>query len=121
MIRKNTLAFALAGAFAIGSAGVLYAQSGQKGTGMMSMTQDCPRMMGIAATGENFDDAAVRGAFGRMGDLHEEVGVRLLRARHQATRVRTAEQREALAGLRSEAMETCRMMHGDMRHQEGGA
>lgn len=200
-IRKNMFVFALAGAVAIGGAGVLYAQAEQKGMGMMSMMgmmQDCPMMMGMAegpeavlrhresldlttdqvtrletlreevgetrqaamermrpmhdeiaaATGDTFDEAAVRAAFSRMADLHEDIGVTMLRARHQTSRVLTEDQREALAGLRSgrgmhgtegmagmgmmQMMKNCPMMRGgmgsgsaeehrDMRHQEGGA
>lgn len=171
MIRKKTLAFALAGAFAMGSAAVVYAQSGQEAMGMMSMMQDCPMMMGMAggpevalrhaealdltpdqvegleslreeavdtreaaiermreihqeivrAAGESFDEAAAREAFGRMGDLHEEVGVTMLRARHRTSRALTAEQRDVLAELRSDRTRMMASMEGmgGMRGVEG--
>ncbi|MBW3554869.1 MAG: Spy/CpxP family protein refolding chaperone [Gemmatimonadetes bacterium] len=163
MVRNKTLAFALAGAFAIGGAGLLHAQSEQKAGGMMATMQDCPMMMGMAegpgaalrhaetlgltsdqidrleslrveirdtrkaamermrvihqeiaaaATGQTFDDAAVREAFGPMGDLHGDIGVAVLRARHQTSQVLTADQREAFAGLRSNAMGMMGSMEG---------
>lgn len=172
MVRNKTLAFALAGAFTILGAGLLYAQAEQKAGGMMATMQDCPMMIGMAegpetalrhaetlgltsdqidrleslraeirdtrkpamermrvihqeisaaATGETFDDAAVREAFGRMGDLHEDVGVAVLRARHQTSQVLTADQREAFAGLRSNAMGMMGSMEGmgAMQDMEG--
>lgn len=48
MIRKKTLAFALAGAFAIGGGGVLYAQNSQDGMGMTGMMGNCPMMQAAA-------------------------------------------------------------------------
>ena len=183
MIQNKTLALALAGAFAIGGTGVLYAQSQEHGMGMMNMMGDCPMMgtaaeapsaalqhrdtLGLtpdqiaqleslqegiaearedrmahmrdvhveiaeAATGEEFSEGAARDAFRRMGDLHTEMGMEMLRARHESRQVLTAEQREILAGLPSgamgmgpmqgmggmmEMMEDCPMMEGGMMHE----
>lgn len=186
MIRTNTLAIALAGAFAIGTAGPLYGQTDQEPMAMMGMMRDCPMMMGMtegpgtalqhadtlnltseqitrleslrdetrdtrraamarmggihdeiaaATAGDTFDEAAVRDAFRRMSELHEDLAVTTLRARHETSRVLTADQREMQAGLRAggmsmmgsmegmegmmEMMENCPMMRHGMGHGEG--
>lgn len=154
MIRNKTLAFALAGAFSIGGAGLLYAQSSHEGMGMMAMTGNCPMMQAAtegpaavlehndtldlsaeqtarleslrdqiakareagmesmrelhseitrAGMSEDFDEAAVRSAFSRMGDLHEEMGVNMLQARQNALQVLDTRQREAFADIRAGA------------------
>ena len=179
MIRNKTLAFALAGAFAIGGAGVLYAQNSPEGMGMMAMMGNCPMMQAAAegpaailehsdtldltteqtarleslrdqmaearrsrmetmrelhreitqaGMGMDFDEAAVRDAFSRMGDLHEEMGVAMVEARHEALQVLNARQRDTFAGIRAgaaagpmegmrgmgmmEMMQNCPMMQG---------
>ena len=185
MIRNKILAFALAGAFAIGGAGLLYAQSSQEGMGMgmMAMMGTCPMMQAgtegpaailehgdtldlnadqtarleslrdqmaearrsgmksmrelhseitRAGMGESFDEAAVRRAFSRIGDLHEEMGVSMLQARHEALQVLDARQREIFAGMRAgaaggmgamqgmmEMMKNCPMMQGGMAPGSG--
>lgn len=174
MIRKNKLAIALAGAFAIGTAGPLYGQTDQEPMGMMGMMQDCPMMIGMAegpgaalqhadtlnltseqisrleslrdetdetrraamermdgmhdeiaaaTAGETFDEAAVRDVFRRMSDLHEDIAVTTLRARHQTSRVLTAEQREIQTALHAggmEMMKNCPMMRHRMEHGSEG-
>lgn len=77
---------------------------------------------------DSFDEAAVRAAFERMSGLHTEMGVAMLRTRHQVREVLSAEQREELAelgggmmGMRGMmgnmhgmGMENCPMMRGSM-------
>lgn len=165
MIRNKTLAFALAGALALGGAGVLYAQSSQEGMGMMAMMGNCPMMQAAAegpaamlehsdaldltaeqtarleslrdqmaearrsgmesvrelhlevtqaGMGEDFDEAAVRDAFSRMGEMHEEMGVAVLEARQQALEVLDTRQRETFAGMRAGATGGANGMQGMM-------
>lgn len=159
----SVIALALATVLGLGAAGILYAQTQDRGgmMGMLSMMQDCPMMAGMnqgpaalqhrdelglsaeqvekleatqkraaegrraaiermkqihqemrsATEGERFDEAAARAALVRMGDLHTETGLTMLRARHEARALLTAEQREKLAELSRQGMG----MHGMMR------
>jgi Spy/CpxP family protein refolding chaperone len=68
-----------------------------------------------ATEGEIFDEAAVRAAFDRMGDLHTEAGVAMLRTRHEVRQVLTPEQREKLSELGGGMMD----MHGMMQMMGG--
>jgi Spy/CpxP family protein refolding chaperone len=67
-----------------------------------------------ATSGAQFDEAAVRAAFDRMGALHTEMGVTIMRARHQARQVLTPEQRERLAKMGGGTMGMHGMMQGKM-------
>lgn len=75
-----------------------------------------PRMHALHAelsqlTGrDQFDEAAVRRTFDRMGELHTEMGVAMLRAQHDVQQVLTPEQRAMLAKSQSERGH---MMGGD--------
>lgn len=191
MIRNKTLAFALAGVFAVGGAGIAYAQTDPGSMGMMGamgMMADCPmtgamsggpeaalgqrdaleltpeqaarleslrdeaaaartesmtamrdlhRDIEAATAGESFDEAAARDAFGRMGDLHAQMGLAMSRTRHEARQVLTPEQRETLTELSSsrsgmagmermggmmqmmEMMRSCPMMQGRVQPDSG--
>ena len=81
-----------------------------------------------ASSGERFDEAAVRAALDRMGDLHTDMSVMMIRTRHEVRAVLTSEQREKLAELGgammgmdgmmdmmgSMNMDDCPMMKGGM-------
>lgn len=71
-----------------------------------------------ATAGEAFDEAAVRTAFDRMGDLHTETGVAMLRTRHEVRQILTPEQREKLSELGGGMMNMHAMMQmmGGMEH-----
>ena len=79
-----------------------------------------PRMHAIHAelaqlTGRGqFDEAAVRRTFARMGELHTDMGVAMLRAQYDAQQVLTPEQRAMLAESQGERGQ---MMGGD--HMRG--
>lgn len=68
-------------------------------------TEAMERMMTVhdeiaaATEGEAFNEAAMRGAFDRMGNLHTEMGVAMLRTRHEVRQTLTPEQRDELADL----------------------
>lgn len=85
---------------------------------MQSVHQDLARL----ADSERFDEPAVRRAFSRMGELHADVGVALLRARHETRAVLTPGQREKLAQVGAGGMNMRGMqgMMGAMRGHEGG-
>lgn len=63
------------------------------------------RMMAVhreiaqASEGERFDEAAARTGFDRMGELHTDMGIAMMRTRHEVRSVLTSEQREKLAEL----------------------
>lgn len=61
-------------------------------TRMRAIQQEITR----ASEGERFDEAAARAAFGRMGALHAEMGVAMLRTRAQVRQILTPEQRAKL-------------------------
>ena len=82
---------------------------------------------------ERFDEAAARAALDRMGDLHTEMGVAMLRTRHQVRQILTPTQREKLAaqgggmmGMHRRMMgggmdmENCPMMQGGMNSRPQG-
>lgn len=89
-----------------------------------------------ASAGEPFDEAGVRAAYERMGDLHADMGVAMLRARHEARNVLTPAQRAELSeldrgGMRGkmggrgmggmmEMMKDCPMMQGMMGGMDMG-
>ncbi len=52
-----------------------------------------------ATAGDRFDEAATRAAFDRMGDLHAETGVAMLRTRHRVRQLLSPEQRTKLDEL----------------------
>lgn len=65
---------------------------------MDSMRVLHPRITALADA-RTFDERAVRAAFERMGRLHADVGVAMLRAQHDAADVLTPQQRDSLAAL----------------------
>lgn len=92
---------------------------------MMTRMQEIHAQIRAATAGEVFDEAAARAAFDRMGDLHTEMGVAMLRTQHQVRRILTPEQRETLAeqgGGMMGMMQNCPMMGGMMgrMHGQGG-
>lgn len=83
-----------------------------------------------ASDGDRFDEAAVRAAFDRMGELHAEMAVAMLRGKHGVRQILTPEQRERLskAGggmmgmhgmMGGGMMQDCPMMKGGMDHGSG--
>ncbi len=107
-------------------------------------TQGMERMRALhqeirrASEGDRFDEAAVRAAVGRMGELHTEMAVAMLRSQHEVRQILTPEQREKLLKIGSGMMgmhgmmgggmmQDCPMMRGGMgqgsgmNHHEGGA
>lgn len=58
-----------------------------------------------ASQGDRFDEAAARSAFDRMGKLHTETGVAMLRTRQQVRQILTADQRQKLDGMADGMME----------------
>ena len=104
---------------------------------MMQQMQALHQQIRQATSGDQFNEAAVRAAFDRMGSLHTEIGVAMMRAQHQAAQVLTPTQREKLAKMDGGMMgmhgmmggmmggmdmENCPMMkggsHGSMQHQK---
>ncbi|HEV2150077.1 MAG TPA: Spy/CpxP family protein refolding chaperone [Longimicrobiaceae bacterium] len=81
---------------------------------MMGQMQAIHQEIAKATEGERFDEAAARAAFGRMGEMHTEMGVAMLRARHQTQQILTAEQREKLSRLGGGMMGMHGMMMGGM-------
>ncbi|MEW5926081.1 MAG: Spy/CpxP family protein refolding chaperone [Gemmatimonadota bacterium] len=83
---------------------------------MMGQMQAIHQEIAKATEGERFDEAAARTAFGRMGAMHTEMGVAMLRTRHQTQQILTAEQREKLSKLGGGMMGMHGMMGGmDMK------
>ena len=82
----------------------------------MQRMQALHREIAEASKGERFNEAAVRAAFDRMGDLHTEMGVAMLRTRQEARQVLTPEQRNKLEQMGSGMMGMGGMMrmHGMM-------
>jgi Spy/CpxP family protein refolding chaperone len=77
-----------------------------------------------ATSGDQFNEAAVRAAFDRMGKLHTEMGVAMLRTQHQTRQVLTAEQRarlQELGGGMMGMMQDCPMMKGMMGQGQGSS
>lgn len=85
-----------------------------RGTAMERM-KDIHEEIRAATEGERFDEAAARAAFERMGALHTEMGMAMLRARHETHAVLTPEQREKLDELTRSGMG----MHGMMGGMQG--
>lgn len=76
-----------------------------------------------ATAGDQFDEAAARAAFERMGALHTEMGLSMLRTQHQTQQILSAEQRAKLRELGGGMMgmegmmgmmKDCPMMQGGM-------
>lgn len=65
---------------------------------MDSMRVIHPRLASLAGA-PRFDERATRAAFERMGRLHTDVGVAMLRAQHEAADVLTPQQRDSLAAI----------------------
>lgn len=85
---------------------------------MDRMTALHQRMEALAAA-EQFDEGAVRAEFDRMGALHTEMGVVMVRTMHEVRSVLTPEQRQKLAagsggGMGMMGMMGCPMMGGMM-------
>ncbi|HEX6534841.1 MAG TPA: Spy/CpxP family protein refolding chaperone [Gemmatimonadaceae bacterium] len=57
------------------------------------------RQINAVADAPRLDESAARAAFDRMGRLHTEMGVAMLRAQHEVAGILTPEQRDALAAL----------------------
>lgn len=170
-------------ALVLGTAGVLFAQTGGGMGHRMAMMADCPMMRAMqespaaalrqrdqlglspdqvrrlealdrsahqahgepvqrmralhqeiarAAEGDRFDEAAARAAFGRMGEIHTEMGVAALRARHQVRQILTPEQRDRLSRrpggmmgmhgmMMGRGIEHCPMMQGGAQHAPSGS
>lgn len=70
----------------------------EQSKGMERMKSLHREIAGVSAA-ERFDEAAARRAFTRMGELHADMGVAMLRARHQTREVLTPEQRQKIGGL----------------------
>lgn len=105
---------------------------------MMQQMQALHQQIRQATSSDRFNEAAVRAAFDRMGALHTEMGVAMMRAQHQARQVLTPAQREKLSKMGGGMMgmhgmmqggmmggmdmENCPMMkggsHGSMQHQK---
>ena len=72
---------------------------------------------------KQFDEGAVRQAYDEMGAQHTELGVAMLRAKHQVGQVLSPEQQAVFADVAQGSMagmEMCmKMMHGDMQGQSG--
>lgn len=85
-----------------------------------------------ATQGERFDEAAARAGFDRMGNLHTEMGVSMLRTRNEVRQLLTPEQRKKLDAKGSGMMgmggmqgmmggmdmENCPMMQGGMTSKQ---
>jgi Spy/CpxP family protein refolding chaperone len=91
-------------------------QEGTKQARMQAMEQmkTLHREIRQATEGERFNEAAVRAAFDRMGNLHTEMGVAMLRTRHDVRSVLTPQQREQLAEMGGGMMNMMQMMDGGM-------
>ena len=61
--------------------------------------------------GEQFDESAARGVFDRMGVLHTEMGLAMLRTRQEVRAVLTPEQRKALSERGGDMMGMMGMPH----------
>lgn len=70
----------------------------ERSKGMERMKSLHREIAGVSGA-ERFDEAAARRAFTRMGELHADMGVAMLRARHQTREVLTPEQRRKLDRL----------------------
>lgn len=82
---------------------------------MMERMRALHEEIAAASSDDGFDEAALRAAFDRMGDLHTEMGVAMLRTRHDVRAVLTPEQREKLSELGGGMMG----MHGMMKMMGG--
>lgn len=95
---------------------------------MMEDMHSVHQQIRSATEGERFDEAAARAAFGRMGDLHTEMAVAMLRTRGEVRDLLTPEQRTELREMGGgmmgmgggmnmmEMMQDCPMMQGGMMH-----
>lgn len=81
---------------------------------MMQQMQALHQQIRQATSGDQFNEAAVRAAFDRMGDLHTAMGVEMMRTGHQARQALTPEQREKLAKMGGGMMGMHGMMQGGM-------
>ena len=81
---------------------------------MMQQMQALHQEIRQATSGEQFNEAAVRAAYGRMGALHAEMGVSMARTRHEARQILTPAQRQRLEERGSGMMGMHGMMHGGM-------
>ena len=106
--------------------GLTDAQAGQleslRSRATAAQSEMMPRMHAIHAelaqltSRDQFDEAAVRGTVARMGELHTDMGVAMLRAEHDVQQVLTPEQRATLAKSQGERGHG-HMMGGD--HMRG--
>lgn len=87
---------------------------------MMNQMQAIHQEIARATEGERFNEAAARAAFDRMGDMHAEMGVAMLRTQHQTRQILNAQQRAKLqemgGGMQGMMgmMKDCPMMKGGM-------
>lgn len=79
---------------------------------MMARMMELHREIAAAASGDRFEESAVRTAFERMAEMHTEMGVAMLRTRHAVREVLTHEQREKLSALGGGMMGMHGMMGG---------
>lgn len=82
---------------------------------VMERMREIHREIHAATEGERFDEATARATFDRVGNLHTEMGLTVLRARHEARAILTAERREKLADLGAQGTG----MHGMMGGMHG--
>ena len=68
-------------------------------SGVMERMESVHRETVDVGAAERFDEAAVRRALTRMGELHADMGVAMLHARHATRETLTPEQREKLGRL----------------------
>lgn len=89
----------------------------------MQQMQALHQQIRQATSGDQFDEAAARAAFDRMGTLHTEMGLSMLRTQHQTQQILSAEQRAKLQELGGGMMgmhgmmgmmKDCPMMKGGM-------
>ena len=104
---------------------------------MMGQMHGAHQEIAKATEGERFNEAAARAAFDRMGDMHTEMGVAMLRAQHQTRQILTAAQRaklqelgggmhgtmgmQGMMGMGGMDMKDCPMMKGMMNDGESGS
>ena len=86
----------------------------------MQQMQALHQQIREATSGDQFNEAPARAAFDRMGDLHTEMGLSMLRTQHQTQQILNAEQRVKLqefgGGMMGMMgmMKDCPMMKGGM-------
>lgn len=89
----------------------------------MQQMQAVHQQIRQASQGDQFNEAAVRAGFNRMGELHTEMGVSMMRNQHQTRQILNAQQRSKLQEMGGgmmgmsgmmDMMKDCPMMRGGM-------